>query len=202
MNPEQLKAWQGEFGQAYTDRNVEDWQKKLPAFREILAGQEVRRVLEVGCNRGHNLVALSHVLGEDAVIAGVEPNRYAQRIARASSDRITVIEGNAFDLPFKDGSFDLVFTAAVLIHVSLADLPGALAEIHRVSRRYILAMEYFAEEETIIPYRGHDDLLWKRNFLKHYQTQFPGLKVIREGYLSIEDGWDRQTWWLLEKPQV
>ena len=89
---------------------------------------------------------------------------------------------------------------ALYIHVSLKDLPSALSEIHRVSRRYIVAMEYFAEEETVIPYRGSEDLLWKRNFLKHYQTQFPDLKLVATGFLGIEEGWDRQTWWLLEKP--
>ena len=92
-----------------------------------------------------------------------------------------------------------MFTAGVLIHISLEDLTAALAEIYRVSGRYILAIEYFAQEETAIHYRGKDDLLWKRNFLKHYQTQFPDLTVIRSGYWGPEDGFDRAHWWLFEK---
>lgn len=202
MSTKQLEAWQGDFGQAYTDRNVEDWQVRMPVFADIVEGRGIRSALEVGCNRGHNLVAFAHALGEDSQVVGVEPNRYAQRIARASSDRISVLEGSAYDLPFKDGTFDLVFTAGVLIHIGLADLPRALSEIYRVSKRYILAMEYFAEEETIIHYRGHNDLLWKRNFLKHYQTLFPDLRVLREGFLGPEKkSWDSHTWWLLEKTQ-
>lgn len=200
MNTEQLDAWRGEFGCAYTDRNVEDWRVRLPVFTSIVEGFPIRSALEVGCNRGHNLIAFANLLGEDAQVVGIEPNRHAQRIARASSDRISVLEGNAYDLPFKDGTFDLVFTAGVLIHVSLADLPCALSEIHRVSKRHILALEYFAEEETVIPYRGNDELLWKRNFLKHYQMQFPDLQLRREGFLGPEkQSWDSHTWWLLEK---
>lgn len=195
----QLDAWKGEFGEAYTDRNVADWRARQPGFREVLGGLELRGVLEVGCNRGHNLVALADLLGEDADVVGIEPNRHAQRIARAASDRIGVLSGNAFELPFRDGTFDLVFTAGVLIHISLADLPRALAEIHRVSRRYVVALEYFAEEETAIPYRGREDLLWKRDFLRHYQTQFPDLRLVRSGYFGPEQGFDRTTWWLLEK---
>lgn len=195
----QLGVWEGEFGRAYTDRNVIDWRVRLLAFKQMLDGLPISRVLEVGCNRGYNLVALAELLGGSDVV-GVEPNRYALELARASSVKVGVLHGDAFDLPFKDGYFDLVFTAGVLIHIALTDLPVALSEIYRVTKRYILAIEYFAEEETIIQYRGHDDLLWKRDFLKHYQTQFPDLTLIRSGYWEPEDGFDRAHWWLLEKP--
>jgi hypothetical protein len=46
----QLQAWQGEFGRAYTEHNVADWRRRLPAFRHMLEGLDLRRVLEVGCN--------------------------------------------------------------------------------------------------------------------------------------------------------
>ena len=198
---QQLDIWRGDFGQAYTDRNIEDWNLRLPAFREILEGQPVRRVVEIGCNRGHNLVALSELLGDEAEVVGVEPNPYAQQLARTFSSKVGVLQGNVFDLPFKDGFFDLSFTAGVLIHIALEDLPRALAEIHRVSRRYILAMEYFAEEETAIPYQGRTDLLWKRDFLKHYRAQFPELRLVRQGFYGKDRGFDRTTYWLLEKPE-
>lgn len=195
----QVKIWEGEFGEAYTDRNVLDYHTRLPAFQSMVSELSIKRVLEVGCNRGHNLVTLTKILGEDCKVVGVEPNRYALELARASSTKIGVLPGYVWDLPFKDGYFDLVFTANVLIHVKLSDLAGALAEIYRVSKRYILAIEYFAKEETPIFYRGHDDLLWKRDFLMHYRRQFPNLTLIRAGYWGPEAGFDRSHWWLLEK---
>jgi ubiquinone/menaquinone biosynthesis C-methylase UbiE len=73
--------------------------------------------------------------------------------------KISIVEGNAFELPFNDNCFDLIFTSGVLIHIALTDLPRALSEIHRVINRYILAIEYFAEEETSIYYRGHNNAL-------------------------------------------
>ncbi|MER3422658.1 MAG: hypothetical protein C4293_04925 [Nitrospiraceae bacterium] len=197
---EQLKIWMSEFGKSWTERNLIDWRKRLPAFRDMLRLLPVKRVLEVGCNRGHNLIALAELLGEESELVGVEPNRYALELARASSVKIGVLWSHVFDLPFRDGYFDLVFTAGVLIHIPLTDLPAALAEIVRVSKRYILAIEYFAEEETAIPYRGYDNLLWKRNFLKHYQRQFPELCLVRSGYWGPEHGFDGTHWWLLEKP--
>lgn len=195
----QLRTWEGEFGRAYTDRNVIDWRTRLPAFQQMLGRLPIKRVLEVGCNRGHNLVALAEIIGEGCDVVGVEPSRYALELARASSVKVGVLHGHAYDLPFKNGCFDLVLTAGVLIHIPLAGLPIALAEIYRVSKRYILAIEYFAEEETVIHYRDHDDLLWKRDFFKHYQTQFPHLTLIRSGYWGPADGFDRTHWWLLEK---
>jgi Methylase involved in ubiquinone/menaquinone biosynthesis len=194
-----LEIWEGEFGKAYTDRNEIDWRARLPAFQQMLDSMPIKRVLEVGCNRGHNLVCLAELLGEESDVVGVEPNRYALEIARASSVKVGVLYGQAFDLPFKDGYFDLVFTAGVLIHIPLKDLPLALSEIYRVSKRYILAIEYFAQEETVVHYRGHDNLLWKRDFLQHYQSRFSDLTLIRSGYLRSEDGFDRTHWWLLEK---
>jgi pseudaminic acid biosynthesis-associated methylase len=196
---EPLKVWEGEFGEAYTNRNVIDYRVRLPAFGQMLEGLTIRSVLEVGCNRGHNLTVMTELLGDESHVVGLEPNRYALELARAANVKAGLLRSHAFDLPFRDGCFDLVFTAGVLIHIPLADLPRALSELYRVSMRYVLAVEYFAEEETPIPYRDSEDLLWKRDFLSHYESSFPALTMIRSGYCGVEDGFDRTHWWLFEK---
>jgi len=197
----QLSTWQGEFGNAYTDRNVVPWESRVDPFREMIGGLPLARVLEVGCNRGHNLRSIRSVLGEHTDLIGIEPNRHALGIARQDNTDCAVLWGNAFDLPFKDGYFDLVFTLGVLEHIALQDIPAAMKEIARVSRRYILAVEYFAEEETTIHYRGSDDLLWKRNFLRHYEKNVPGLRVLRNGYWAPDSPINDANWWLFEKPE-
>ncbi len=35
---EQLKRWEGDFGRAYTDRNVLDWHKTRAAFASVISG--------------------------------------------------------------------------------------------------------------------------------------------------------------------
>ena len=195
----QLETWQGEFGKAYTDRNVVDWHTRLPAFKKMLGGLQLTRVLEVGCNKGHNLLALLELLGEGTEIFGIEPNLYALTLARSASDKFSPVPGNIFDLPFKDRYFDLVFTAGVLIHIPTERLVDAMREIGRVARRYILAVEYYSEQDAAIEYRGRTDLLWKRNFLRHYQTNVPDLKLVHAGYWGEQDGFDRTHWWLMEK---
>jgi pseudaminic acid biosynthesis-associated methylase len=199
---DQLGIWKGEFGNAYTDRNAINWHLRTRAFAQMLEGLELDRVLEVGCNRGHNLRCISEVLGPDAEVFGIEPNRYALGLAQMEGDNTFPIPGNAFDLPFKDGYCDLVFTVGVLIHISPDRLPNAIKEIERASRRYILAAEYFSEEDEIVEYRNKVDLLWKRNFIKHYQDHCPQLRLLRKGYWGAEDGFDRTHWWLMEKSTV
>jgi pseudaminic acid biosynthesis-associated methylase len=195
----QLDVWRGEFGEAYTRRNEIDWRKRLPAFHEAVGELRLRRVLEVGCNRGHNLVALGEVAGPSCQVVGVEPNYFARALARRSAERASLVGGGIHDLPFCSGTFDLVLTLGVLIHVPLDDLRAAMSELHRVSGSYLLCAEYYAEVETPISYRGRDDLLWKRDFAAHYRRWFTDLSVVRQGFWSADQGFDRATWLLLEK---
>ncbi|MDO8583640.1 MAG: methyltransferase domain-containing protein, partial [bacterium] len=83
-------------------------------------------------------------------------------------------------LPFRDNYFDVVYTSGVLIHIAPEDLPKVMAEMYRVSRRFIWGFEYFASTPTSIPYHGRTDLLWKRNFADAYLQQFPDLRLVKE----------------------
>lgn len=51
-------------------------------------------------------------------------------------DRVTCVAGDVTDLQFADSSFDLVFCAEVLEHVS--DVEKAASELTRVARRFVL----------------------------------------------------------------
>jgi pseudaminic acid biosynthesis-associated methylase len=197
----QLGRWAGDFGRAYTDRNSVDWRSRERAFRTMLDGLDLESVLEIGCNRGHNLVAIDAV-APDAQLAGIEPNPYALDLARAALPTATLIEGRADTLPYGDRAFDLVFTAGVLIHVPPQSLDGVLREIVRVSRRYVLAVEYFAEAEEVVRYRDHDDLLWKRDFPAAYAQVAGDLRLVRSGFWGPEDGFDDASWWLLERGEA
>lgn len=190
---EQLKVWEGEFGISYTKRNPVDFITRMVAFKRVFAGLDFKNLLEVGCNRGHNLVALEQLY--TSRIVGIEPNSFAVAIARAV--KLDVIKGNAFDLPFENGHFDMAMTIAVLSHIHSADLCVALDEIYRVSGKYILCAEYFAPVEIETPYEGHG--LWSRDYCKIYQNRFPDLKVLGLGSLGYKDGFDKLSYWILGK---
>jgi pseudaminic acid biosynthesis-associated methylase len=191
-----INVWQGQFGDEYTDRNVVDSQKRVPAFREMFRDLDLGYVIEIGCNRGHNLQAVRTVL-PDAIITGIEPNQKALHEAKKVGH---AMYGKGDNLPFGNGTYDLAFTAGVLIHIPPAELDDVLTEVMRVTRRYILAIEYAADEDTAITYRGNEGLLWKRDFYGHYKRLNPQITLVRSGYWKAEDGFDDCTWWLMEKP--
>lgn len=204
---DQLDLWRSEFGWRYAERNnnsitpedqrrlVRDWGKIL--VHAVTPSPET--ALEVGCSIGRNLVALRNFIPK---LNGVEPNRRTVELARQMLQDIgvEVQEGNAFELPFEDGHFDLVFTSGVLIHIAPDDLQKATDEILRVSNRYLVCIEYFSHTPEKVPYHGMDGLLFKRDFGRFYLDRYPKLKVLDYGFLwQPLDSSDNSNWWLFEK---
>jgi pseudaminic acid biosynthesis-associated methylase len=193
----QLALWRSAFGRDYTERNDHDKPERAEAWRRLLSGIAPRRVLEVGCNVGWNLVYLDR-LGISELY-GIEPQIDAVAKARARKPELNVLVGTACDLPFRDQMFDLVFTSGVLIHIAPDALAGALDEIHRVSRRWIAAIEYDATVEHEVDYRGHRGALWKRDHRAAWQARHADLRLVRRLELGPELGYDHCTAHLFEK---
>lgn len=209
----QMETWTGDFGREYTERNVfED----DAAFNELFRNRFGRtkdeinedflghldrgiRILEVGSNVGNQLRALRR-LGFHRLY-GIELQRHCVDRAHETNPEIDIIEGSAFDLPFKDGFFDLVFTNNVLIHIAPADIGTVLAEMHRVTSRYIWGSEYFAETFEEIPYHGQKNLLWKADYAGLFRERFADLSVEREELLPyLDEQGPVDKMYLLRKP--
>lgn len=190
--------WAGAFGDEYVDRN-----RSLGAGREqfwsgLVSRYPVRSALEVGCNVGLNLRPLASLLDPRSLF-GVDVNEKALREIRSELPDVNAVYASGRDLPFKDGLADLAFTVTVLIHVPPPFLPQVMSEVVRCSGRYVLCAEYFSEEPAEIEYRGHQGLLFKRDFGSYYQELFPDLRLLEQGFLGQAEGWDDCTWWLFER---
>jgi pseudaminic acid biosynthesis-associated methylase len=197
MQTAQLALWRSQFGAQYTDRNDVAKPERVVSWKRLLGDIVPDRAIEVGCNVGWNLTYLRE-LGVKELYA-VEPQPYAVERARARNPELNVLCGTAFDLPFKDGFADLAFTSGVLIHIAPADIARAMAEIYRVSRRYIVAIEYDWPTEEEIKYRGNGDSLWKRPHGQMWQDAYPALRKLRQLELAPVDGYDNCTAHLFEK---
>ena len=87
-------------------------------------------VLDVGCGTGSHL-ALYQAAG--AEIAGVDQS--AQMLARAAAKLgagARLVEAEATDLPFRDGSFDLAIAMTLLHELSREEGEAVLREMRRV----------------------------------------------------------------------
>jgi pseudaminic acid biosynthesis-associated methylase len=186
----QIDVWSGEFGKAYTGRNSFADADAFNAFyierfgvsRDELNRRQLGslprdvRIVEVGCNIGNQLAALRRLGFEH--LYGVELQRSAVEIVHRERPELDVVQGSALELPFRDGFADLVFTSNVLIHMAPENLPKVMDEMHRVSRRYIWGFEYFAPSLVEVPYRGHDQLLWKADYGQMFLDRFSDLALV------------------------
>lgn len=196
----QLELWKSAFGREYTDRNDQEKPERVTSWRRLLDGIDTpKRAFEVGCNVGWNLEYLRR-LGVEELYA-VEPQAYAVSRARARNPMFNVMQGTAFDVPFRDGFFDLAFTSGVLIHIAPDTIGAALDEIYRVSKRYIVAIEYGQahQKEQEILYREKQSALWKRDHGAVWQRRYPDLKLVRTLEFGVADGYDDCTANLFEK---
>jgi pseudaminic acid biosynthesis-associated methylase len=188
--------WHGCFGDAYVERNAGPDQR-APFWRQFLDRYPIQRVLEVGCNVGGNLQWIVEKVPSRQVF-GIDVNEKALSILR-SRLQVNATWSLARDLPFRDACFDLVFTAGVLIHQPEQSLGDVISEVVRCSSRYVLCMEYFAEQTVEVPYRGQAGALFRRDYGRIYAKTFPKLILLERGFLGKDQGWDDVTWWLFEK---
>jgi len=200
----QMEKWAGEFGKEYTDRNaltLEEmerlYQKNYGVTRTEMnlefigdLGRSIR-ILEVGSNIGNQLLCLQNMGFQ--TLYGIELQEYAVEISKSRTKHINIIQGSAFDIPFKDNFFDLVFTSGLLIHIAPSDVEQILREIHRCTKKYIWGSEYFADSYT------HTELLWKTNFVKLYLDTFPDLRIVKEKRYKYLDNDNVDSMFLLEK---
>jgi SAM-dependent methyltransferase len=108
---------------AYADPKVEFIRQHVP-----LGG----RVLDVGCGNG---IFTLRFANSGARVTGLD---YSRHLLGQNSHSLLVC-GDATELPFPDGSFEVVFEANVLHHVP--DRERVIAEMARTSRRYVVLVE-------------------------------------------------------------
>lgn len=207
---EQKKEWIGDFGKKYTNRNAltldemnEMYRKMFGISREdlnnLFIGKMHRniKILEVGSNVGNQLLLLQKMGFKN--LYGIEINDYAVEFSKSRTKNINIIQGSAFDIPFKDNYFDLVFTSGLLIHIAPSDIEMVMREIHRCAVEYIWGFEYYEEKYKEIIYRGKKDLLWKANFSKMYLDLFSDLKLVKEKKLKYLNDNNVDSMFLLKK---
>lgn len=109
-----------ELARGYDELHREEQVRKLRIIQHELPIAEEDAVLDVGCGTG-----VSAIL--PGTITGIDP---AEKLARQAPFKAIV--GRAEELPFPDGSFDVIVCVTAIHHVD--DVPRALREMARVGK--------------------------------------------------------------------
>tara|TARA_B110000438_G_scaffold250701_1_gene254704 strand:+ start:1148 stop:1717 length:570 start_codon:yes stop_codon:yes gene_type:complete len=144
----------------YTKENLETEQKKLGDFiYHLTLGLGAKKICEVGTNVGNTLIGFPKTFD----VTGVDLNQYALSVNKEKHEEFKFDLASALELPYSDNSFDLVFTRGVLIHINPTDIDKVIDELFRVSKKWIVSLEYFGEDSKTISWKRGDNLLWYRD---------------------------------------
>jgi spore coat polysaccharide biosynthesis protein SpsF len=200
---EQERFWAGEFGDGYAERNP--LESLLPArislFARILARTSgISSVMEFGANVGANLVAI-HLLLPNATVKSLEINEHAIERLRSLPWMDDVIHGSLTVAQHVD-EVDLAFTSGVLIHVPPSHLTQAYENLYAASGKYIVLCEYYSPVPVEVPYRGHRERLFKRDFAGEMLDRYDDLELVDYGFAYHRDPvhpMDDSNWFLMRK---
>ena len=200
---EQEAFWAGEFGDAYIGRNnsAEQLAANVDFFAKAL--RQARRplsCLEFGANIGMNLRALK-LLHPAQEQFGIEINAEAARQLAEVIPPGNVMRQSILDYaPAR--THDLVLIKGVLIHLNPDVLPAVYDKLCQSTGRYLLVAEYYNPVPVAIPYRGHSNKLFKRDFAGEIMDRHPDIALVDYGFTYSRDPnfpQDDVNWFLMEK---
>lgn len=190
-------------GVNYTNRNIssiKDGRNSAGLIYNIIKMGNIQSVLEVGANLGTNL---SKLKGKCYKIYGVDINEEALKTAQSLYPFAHFQKGSAYNLPFEDDSFELVFTRGVLIHIPVKndDRNKVLKEMLRVSSKYIVNIEYACEDENkhyeIVNWRENQNL-WRINVDKYWKD-IGGVEIKMKEEVPLVLDKENMTLWVVKK---
>ncbi|MDG2284015.1 MAG: pseudaminic acid biosynthesis-associated methylase [Alphaproteobacteria bacterium] len=194
--------WAGGFGDEYISRNrdASELAGRTYLWSSILGrASGIGSAVEFGANIGFNIHALRRLLPA-ADLSAIEINAEAAEQLR-NIDGLSVHHGSILE-PQVDRAHDLAFTVGVLIHINPDVLPAVYANLYAASSRYVVVAEYYNPSPMVIPYRGHNDRLFKRDFAGEMLDRFDDLRLVDYGFCYHRDPnfpLDDITWFLMEK---
>jgi spore coat polysaccharide biosynthesis protein SpsF len=200
---DQEKFWAGEFGNNYINRNNsnEYLASNLNFFSKTFAHcPKPKSIIEFGANIGMNLRAIQ-LLFPDIEVHGIEINQTAVKQLAAHIGNVNVTNTSIFDFEV-NRQYEIALIKGVLIHINPNMLPIVYEKLYQSAEKYILVCEYYNPSPVSVPYRGHEEKLFKRDFAGELMQKYPNLKLADYGFVYKNDPvfpQDDVTWFLLSK---
>jgi len=169
---------------------------------KIAAYYPISSILEIGCNCGPNLYLLAQKF-PDLEMVGIDINPRAvqkgnELLSAEGISNTKLICARADELhQFKDNSFDIVFTDAVLMYIGPDKIQRVIGEVYRVAKRALILLEWHCFGTQCqhrdprgmgIYYRGN----WKRDYTALLR------QFVSEGSIYVsgvsDQVWAQENW--------
>ena len=192
-------------GVKYKYYNIFKSHENMPDVLVFFKKKGVKRVLDLGCGAGKNLIYLSKkgfdMYGIDCAPEGLKIIK--ERLKKEKT--ICSLElGNIFNkLPYKDNFFDAIISVQVLQHGKVNEIKKAIKEIERVLkakglifitlsgriskgkvRDYLIKTAKKIAPRTYVPTKGNEDglthFIYNKKLIKKHYYNFKILKIWKD----------------------
>jgi ubiquinone/menaquinone biosynthesis C-methylase UbiE len=116
----------------YADHKRPGFDEELRTLQRMISEFPPCRILDVACGTGF---LTQHLKGE---VVGLDQSEAMLKIARERVPEATFVSGDAFALPFADGSFDTVFVANFYGLLLPHERTAFLSKVRRVAPKLVV----------------------------------------------------------------
>jgi len=192
-------------GAKYKYYNIFKPHENMSKVLTIFKKQKVKRVLDLGCGAGRNLVYLLEkgfdVYGIDCAPKGLE---IIKERLKKEKRKYSLKLGNVFNnLPYEDNFFDAVISVQVLQHGKINEIKKAIKEIKRILkprglifitlcgrisngkvRDYLIKTAKKIAPRTYVPTMGNEKglthFVYNKKVIKKHYNNFKILKIWKD----------------------
>jgi len=134
--------WDNLWKEDFTYGPVHGWEKEIfTTIAELLRDIESPKILSAGCGRGLIDYWLVSVFGYHVTLLDLSQQCIANlqcSFGQLDKSKYSLCHGSVFNVPYANGTFDLVWNEGVLEHFSDSEYRKALIEMARVSKKFVL----------------------------------------------------------------
>lgn len=132
----------------------------------LILSKKPKKILEIGTFGGYNLRKI-HSIDQKIELFGFDINKEALKYAKTHCEAINTIHGSIYEINkyFNNNSFDLVFTAGVLIHIPNKNIQSIIKNLINISNNNIIHAEHHGNFQKL----KMTGMRWKHDFLDLYK---------------------------------
>lgn len=147
-------------------------------------------VIEIGCGFGRNIVGMIERGIPAESIIGVDISEVMLKKCRKNlhGQPVLLRQADVCNLPFADKSVDVAYASLVLMHVIPDRMPGALDELFRITRGYILILDEYREVENNLLSVRINGFTYAHNFhlvLERYPCSIQSIDILEKWVLYV-----------------